>query len=194
MFREGLLHTWPGMYDEWQPPDILSLMQHHGVPTRMLDFTFSASVAAFFALENAKGESAIWVVNCGRLEERREKLKLPKYCGPTHIPKYTRLLEKHSRGGAIWEPEHRHGRLAAQRGCFLNTGRISQPILDELIDTKVSLSEGIAMESCTRLKELGVDYRSLFPKLGRLAKDVNRFSVTGSAHFPGIGDEADQRG
>jgi hypothetical protein len=194
MFRQRLLHTWPGMYDGWKPWDILSLMQHHGAFTRMLDFTFSPNVAAHFALKDARGESAIWVVDCERLEERRRRLDLPPYCGPTHIPKYTKLLHKKYQGGAIWEPEHLHGRLAAQRGCFLNTGSISQPVLEELIDTKVKLSEGVAIESCTRLKELGVDRRSLFPKLGRLAQEVNRFSVTGNTHFPDTGDEADQRG
>lgn len=41
----------------------LSLIQHHGGPTRLLDFTRSFYVAAFFAAETAKDTSVIWAVN-----------------------------------------------------------------------------------------------------------------------------------
>ena len=38
----------------------LSIMQHYGAPTRMLDFTFSPYVAAFFALEAGVGDCSIY--------------------------------------------------------------------------------------------------------------------------------------
>lgn len=47
----------------------LALMQHHGAPTRLLDFTWSPFVAAFFALEKAKADvqtpthCAVWAIN-----------------------------------------------------------------------------------------------------------------------------------
>src|SRR5216684_3693164 len=41
----------------------LALMQHHGAPTRLLDFTWSPYVAAFFALERATSDAAIWAIN-----------------------------------------------------------------------------------------------------------------------------------
>lgn len=44
--------------------DWLALMRHHGAPCRLLDFTFSFFVAAYFALEQKpKGEPTIWAVN-----------------------------------------------------------------------------------------------------------------------------------
>jgi len=40
----------------------LALIQHYGGPTRLLDFTHSPYIAAFFALENAEDEAAVWAV------------------------------------------------------------------------------------------------------------------------------------
>ena len=41
----------------------LALMQHHGAPTRLLDFTYSIYVASYFALEESDGASAVWGID-----------------------------------------------------------------------------------------------------------------------------------
>ena len=52
----------------------LSLMQHYGSPTRMLDFSYSIYVALFMALDGSSSEkSAIWAINKSIIKNRLEK-------------------------------------------------------------------------------------------------------------------------
>ena len=41
----------------------LSLMQHYGTPTRLIDFSHSFYVAMYFALIDAKSDAAIWAID-----------------------------------------------------------------------------------------------------------------------------------
>ncbi len=182
MFRERLLNICPGMYNKWKPIDILSLMQHHGTPTRLLDFTYSPLVAAYFALRDARGNSAIWVIDSDSPSIVQSTRGIEAYSRPTHMEDY-KIAEKQP-GAAILKLSYPHLRLAAQRGCFLVPGSISKKIGDDVVCSQVVLSEGLVIDSIVKLRGLGIDDEFLFPDLDRVAQEINRFSVTGSADFP----------
>ena len=52
----------------------LSLLQHFGGPTRLLDFTRSFYIALYFAIEGAQSDSAVWVVDISFLSEEKPTL------------------------------------------------------------------------------------------------------------------------
>jgi hypothetical protein len=66
-----------------QPPEPdddfqwLALMQHHGAPTRLIDFTWSPYVAAFFALERTLTDGVVWAMNPGAIDSSRADRPAP---------------------------------------------------------------------------------------------------------------------
>jgi FRG domain len=50
----------------------LALMQHHGAPTRLMDWTYSPFVAAKFAAEEGTRDSVIWCLNSDWCREKAE--------------------------------------------------------------------------------------------------------------------------
>jgi hypothetical protein len=136
--------------DEW-----LALMQNYGAPTRLLDFTYSPYVAAYFAFEKAIACStvAIWAINTNLFEDYLKQNK-PKIYHDYDIYRFNRRQNqsifykifiqknikdgkakyKSPRGNLILpvNPFRLNDRLAYQRGVFLCPVNVTRGFMDNM--------------------------------------------------------------
>jgi FRG domain len=181
-FRERMVRRCPGYLDKWCPLCVVGMMQHHSIPTRLIDFTLSPEVAAYFALVHASGNSAIWVKDVNVANSLKMEQQQSIKCLPQHIPEYQRAVKDDSIYMA--SPVRAHARVSAQRGCFLVQGRISPAIDDRFFAEKIVLDENLVIEGLAKLHGMGFDETTLFPNLDVIAEDVKRFATTGRPKVP----------
>ncbi len=69
--------------DDDLPSSWYAIMQHYGVPTRFLDWTKSAYVGLYFAVEEEPSEDgcAVWAIDMEWLEDKARKLLPPTEAG-----------------------------------------------------------------------------------------------------------------
>jgi hypothetical protein len=168
----------------------LALMQHHGAPTRLLDFTWSPYVAAFFALERATGDAAVWALNPGDVSagglRRSAQPKKHSIASPDMDPRLPGNFARYFLQGDhefIWlgEPDTMNRRLIAQSGTFVLPGVLDRP-MEELVskypNPKRMLAKFILPAAKVRetgLRELyrmNITYATLFPDLDGLARSL----------------------
>jgi hypothetical protein len=168
----------------------LALMQHNGAPTRLLDFTWSPYVAAFFALERATGDAAVWALNPAGIGagDIRRAPKLAKTAittlkmDPRKAGNFARYFLKGNRE-FIWlgEPDIMNPRQIAQAGTFVLPGVLDKP-MEEIVRrygdpknmlAKFVLPAGKLRETGLRdLYRMNITYATLFPDLGGLARSL----------------------
>ena len=164
----------------------LALMQHHGAPTRLLDFTKSPFVAAFFALERATGDAAVYALNTPALWNSRALPKAnPSLTRDVIDPRVQDNFERYFFSNAneiIWsgEPTEMDDRLVAQSGTFVVPGVIDKPLeailngyeSEEELLHKIVLPARIRMDAMKWLYRMNITNASLFPGLDGLARSI----------------------
>lgn len=187
---------------------MVSIDQHYGGPTRLLDFTHSFYVGAFFALERATQDAAIWAVNLDALENAlMSKKKLAPRANNENIDmtnaKLIKLAESYISRGPIdslvlhVEPDRLNERLSIQQGLFLFPCDASASFEDNLAAT-FDLTTDVFQEanempiSRKELRSFNTSEESIIkiiiPRRSfRTAfDDLHAMNVTSATLFPGL--------
>lgn len=153
--------------NDWE---VLALAQHHGLPTRLLDWTYNALVALWFAISDApieNGVGVVWVLNAETDDFRVD------------VDATTPLSNKITK---IYRPKVVSRRISAQSGVFtvhkINDGgkminfernRRYGPKL-----TKVIIEPNDFCPIRESLTTLGVNYSTIFPDLDGFCRHLER--------------------
>lgn len=162
----------------------IALMQHHGAPTRLLDFTKSPFVAVFFALESAVTDAAVYALNTPKLWDATPA-KNPALNRETIDPRKTGNFERYflqDENEIVWtgEPTEMDKRLVAQSGTVVVPGILNKS-LDEILSKyrdndalikKIVLPQHIREEAMKALYRMNITNATLFPDLDGLAKSM----------------------
>lgn len=162
----------------------LALMQHHGAPTRLLDFTKSAFVAAFFAMENAVTDAGVFALNTPKLWNVTP-FRSPTLSRDTIDPRRKGNFENYflqNDNQVIWigEPTEMDRRLVAQSGTMVVPGVLDKS-LNEILDQyhldctlikKIVLPRRMRDEAMKALYRMNITNATLFPDLDGLARSM----------------------
>jgi hypothetical protein len=171
----------------------LALMQHHGAPTRLLDLTWSPYVAAFFALERATNDAAVWAFNLPLIWQRARRgidgirMRDADPRNPGKFEEYY-LPNKYA---FVWQgdPFRMPQRIVAQSGTFLVSGNLGltvEEILEQYPPTRgarnsredalviqfIFETERVRADAMASLYSLNITQSTLFPGLDGLARSM----------------------
>ena len=172
----------------------ISLMQHYGVPTRLLDFTESPFIALYFTIESCraipKSDFAIYAIDYQNLLKKsinyvKQKDKEFKYDYLEALSKQDNIFEEiidRFSYDILWVTEPKEGnlRLDRQAGCFLTSGNLGKKIEDIiLLDIykdvdiqKIIIPKEFYTNIYTLLKKTNITSKALFGDLSGLAKGI----------------------
>jgi hypothetical protein len=165
-------------------PEWISLMQHYGAPTRLLDWTYSPWVGLFFAVMDLKKENdaALWIVNWNEIDSKANEVVkkiFQKDCNVTSINDFIEIIN--SGDGVIKLNSFKQNqRQIIQQGTFLFPINIDKSFEENMFNgipngmrIKLRLKSKIKSEVIKKLYRMNITYTTLFPGIEGFSKSLN---------------------
>lgn len=173
-----------------------AVMQHHGAPTRLLDWSRSPYVASYFAAQwsENKEPGAVWAFCKNILSEKLAATvgKPPEFDEKTAPVWYDEKLHELNGKEIIMPLEFSYitsERIVAQQGCFTMCFRVDaghdcliEQVLSKYV-RKFLIPHELKPEFLLRLREMNIAGSALFPGIDGLGRSVREL-VDLRAHYP----------
>ncbi len=173
----------------------LQLMQHYGVPTRLLDWTEGALIALYFSIrmivykkKNKKTTPCVWMLNPSWLNDVTNNTSLPAYLNESAMAKYPNtdakarpyLIEKELPDYPIAiYPMYIDPKMIAQKSTFTLHGKIKDSFMElsskysrdaQICNILIDLKKTNAIAE--ELTMMGITESTIFPDLKSIANEI----------------------
>ncbi len=181
----------------------ITLMQHYGAPTRLLDWTLSPWVACYFATQDhPDDDAAIW---CFNVEELERKNRTHRTSGSRDYTRFSELASASTVEDWAWSAmragryiktfryEYANPQMGAQQSLFTISGRLgddhdialARSLPEPWHTLRVIVSKSHKEALRRRLFRMNVAALNLFPSIDGVGRHIREALQSG---FP-LGDE-----
>lgn len=201
LFNKGAYAYLDGIMIPTSDIETMIIMQHYGAPTRLLDWSKSPYVAAYFAFENLQSDInnvSIWVVNVERLRHFHNEGKIADIYknpdSPNRFEGIQRAINSGVDGLISLVPRKMDQRMLSQQSVFLMPLNLDKTFYENMdyyenaageLDafTKITIPYNLRHRVLYELTLMNIDARTLFPGLDGFSRSLNFVSELKNGEF-----------
>ncbi|MCU5476184.1 FRG domain-containing protein [Bacillus cereus] len=155
----------------------LSILQHYGAPTRLLDWTFSPYIGVYFGLDGANENFCVYALNSWKLQEMA-KARLQE-----HYFKFKNNINLMGNAEFVFTyvPKQTNRRIRVQQGLFLVPSVLDKTI-DDILLNNYEVIDGITTDGSL----VGIKFIFNQNAINSCWKKLQQMNITPETIYPGF--------